>query len=476
MKTKNIRSLFTAVILLLIVSCKILRNNVSIPEKKLPSTFNQSNDSISIANIKWREFFADSNLITLIDIALQNNADIQIALQQIEAYKSQVKMAKAAQLPTINSNANFSQRKFGFYTMDDAGNRVTEIAPGDTIPTHLPDYFVGLTTAWEIDVWGKIKNQKKSVVSSYLASVEGRNFVVSTLIAEICKLYYELLSLDNEILIIRQTIAKQQEALSVISFQKEVGRSTDLAVQQFQSQLISSQIMEYELLQQINMVENNLNLLMGRYPQKIVRSNEDLFNPLPSVIKVGIPSMMLTNRPDIKEAEHLLNASKFNFKASKALFLPSFNINATLGLQSYASAFLFTTPQSIMYSALSGITAPIINRRAIKAQFSQATANQLAAMYNYQKIVLNSFLEVAGELSNIENLQQIHTLTKQQAEVLKQSVETAVELYKSAKAGYLEVLFSQQNSLQTQLEFINIQKRQRIAIVNIYKALGGGWQ
>jgi len=476
MKRNKIQIIHIVLALLIFSGCKTLNTNLSIPTNKIPVSFNTSTDTATVAAINWRKYFDDENLISLIDTALTHNLDLQMTLQNIETSRSQVKIAKAAQMPIVNANTTFWQRKFGFYTMDDAGNRVTEFAPGDTIPKHLPDFFVGLTTNWEVDVWGKMKNQKRAAVSNFLASIEGRNFVISNLIADIAFAYNELLTLDNELEIVRQTIQKQQEALDIVKFQKESGRSNELAVQQFQAQLLHSKVMEKEILQGITEVENSINFLLGRFPQTVKRNKESLFNEIPPQLASGIPSQLLSMRPDIREAEFQLQASKFNLQAAKALFFPTFNISAAVGFQALQASFLFATPQSIMYSALGSLVAPVVNRKAINAQFENAKANQLAAMYNYQKTILNGYVEVANELSNIENLKQIHSLKKQQSEVLTVSVETSTELYKAARANYLEVLFAQQNSLQTQLELINVIKRQRIATVKIYKALGGGWK
>ena len=185
---------------------------------------------------------------------------------------------------------------------------------------------------------------------------------------------------------------------------------------------------------------------------------------------------MLANRPDVREAEFQIEASKFDLKAAKAAFFPNFNITASFGFQAFNPEFLFQSPASIAYSVMGTLVAPLINMNALKAQFNTAKANQLTAMYNYQKTILNGYVEVANELSNIQNLQQIHSLKKQQSEVLKQSVETSNELYKYARASYLEVLIAQQSALQANLELIDVTKRQRISTVNIYKALGGGWR
>jgi len=469
--------MYTVFALLIFSGCKTLNTNLTIPEKKIPASFSSaSTDTTNIAEINWRQYFADTLLVKLIDTALAGNIDLQMALQRIEAARASVKLANGALLPQVGLNINGGVRKFGLYTMDGAGNITTEITPGQIVPINLPDMYVGLNASWEIDIWGKLRNQSKSAFANYLSSIEGTNFVISNLIADVTISYYELIALDNEQEIIRQTIQKQQEALEVIKLQKETGRANELAVQQFQAQLLNSQALEFETKQQILEQENLINFLLGRYPQAVQRNKEVLFQEMQQQFASGIPSQLLSNRPDIREAEFQVQASKFDLKSAKAAFFPNLNITAGLGFQAFNPEFLFTSPASLAYSVLGGLVAPLVNMNALKAQFNTAKASQLSAMYNYQKTILNGYVEVANELSNIENLKQINSLKKQQSDVLIQSVETSTELYKSAKANYLEVLLAQQNSLQTQFELISVNKRQRIATVNIYKSLGGGWR
>lgn len=457
--------------------CATLNTDLTIPQKVIPASFqNQKHTTSSIAGINWRQYFADAHLLKLIDTALSNNFDLQTALQRIEISRSSVKLANGALLPQVSFNVGGGVRKYGLYTMDGAGNATTDITPGQTVPVNLPDMYIGLQSSWEIDIWGKLQNQRKSAVSSYLASVEGTNFVISTLVADAATYYNELVALDNELDVIRQTIEKQQEALAVVKIQKEAGRANELAVQEFEAQLLNTRALEKNVLQQITELENKLNFLLGRYPQPIQRTKDIFFKALPQQISAGFPSQLLANRPDIREAEFQVEASKFDLKAAKAAFYPNFNITASFGFQAFNPEFLFHSPASIAYSVMGALVAPIINMNALKAQFNTAQANQLTAMYNYQKTVLNAYVEVANQLANIQNLQQINTLKKQQSEVLKQSVATANELYKYARASYLEVLIAQQGALQSNLELINVTKQQRLSTINIYKALGGGWR
>ena len=360
--------------------------------------------------------------------------------------------------------------------MDGAGNITTEMTPGKMIPVNLPDMFIGFQSSWEIDLWGKLKSKHKSALTQFLASTEGARAVSSGLISDIAISYYELLALDHELEIIRQTIQRQQDALEIVKLQKETGRTNELAVQQFQAQLLNTRSAEKELLQQITEFENHINFLSGRFPQKIERRKEVLFNEIPKEIQTGLPAQLLENRPDIREAELQVRASKFDLKAAKAAFLPGMNLTAGLGFQALKPEYLFMTPASLTYTALGGLIAPLVNLNALKANFSFAKANQLVAMHLYQKRILNGYVEVVNLLSAIQNLQNMGMLKEEQNTVLNSSVDMSTELFRTGRASYLEVLLAQQNSLQAKLELINVNKRQHIAAVHIYKALGGGWQ
>ena len=462
-----------------LTGCSSLNTALSIPEKTLPDTFTQTvdkNEGVTVASVNWREYFTDNNLQNLLDEAVKNNPDLQMALQRIEISRSSVKLANGALLPQVSLNVGGSVRRFGLYTMDGAGNSTTQITPGQTIPTNLPDMYLGMQSSWEIDIWEKLRHQRESAISTYLASVEGTNFVISTLVADVASYYTELLALDNELALVQQTITKQQEALEVIQLQKEVGRANELAVQQFHAELLNTKILEKNIQQQVIEVENKINFLLGSYPKPIKRNKDVFARELPAQIASGFPSQLLANRPDIREAEFKIEASKFDLQAAKAAFYPNFNITASLGFQAFNPEFLFSSPASIAYSVFGTLVAPIINMNALKAQFNTAQANQLTAMYHYQKTVLNAYVEVANQLVAIQNLQEINLLKTQQNALLKKSVGTSGELYRTARATYLEVLLAQQNALKSNIELISVIKQQRLSAINIYKALGGGWK
>jgi outer membrane protein, multidrug efflux system len=476
MKFHSIRFLLV-ILTMFLYSCKTLNTDLKIKERKLPGSFTAEGTSgSSIGDINWKQFFADSSLIALIDTALNSNFDVMQALQRIEISQAAAGFAKGELLPKISPVLSGGMRRFGLYTMDGAGNISTDILPGKIVPINLPDYYIGVQSIWEIDIWGKLRNQKKAAIANYLSSIEGAHFVKVNLIAGIASNYYELLALDNQLDIIQETVRYQQEALDVVLAQKEAGRVNELAVLQFKAQVLNSKTLQSEVLMQINEVENNLNLLLGRYPQKIQRKPSVLLADFEAKMSEGVPSQLLQNRPDIRESEYQLQSSKFSLKAAKAAFYPNVNIVSGIGYQAFNPEYLFVTPASIAYNAIGNLVAPLINRNAIQANFKSAKAGQINAMYDYQKSLVNAFVEVSNELNRLNYLNEIHGFKKQQTDELQKSVETSKELYKSAKAGYMEVLIVQQNNLQAKLELVEISKRQRIANVNLYRALGGGWK
>ncbi len=470
------KRLLIVALIAILASCKMLQTNIAINSKPLPEKFTTNPDTATIAKLKWRQYFSDPQLQQLIDTAVANNPDLQMALQRIELFRAGIRTANGNLLPQVGVNINGGVRKFGLYTMDGAGNITTEITPGKLVPINLPDYYTGLQATWEADIWGKLRNQRKSAIANYLASVEGTHFVISNLVTEVAITYYELQALDNSLEIILQTITKQQEAFEVIQLQKNAGRANELAVQQFKAQLLHTQSLEKESRQQITEIENKINFLLGQYPQTVSRTKQPMFQSLPLQIAIGLPTSLLANRPDIREAEQIIQASRFDVKAAKAAFMPNLSLSTAFGFQAFKPNMLFLTPASTAYSVLGGFAAPLLNRNELKAQFNTAKANQLTALHNYQKTVLNAFIETQNQLSALQNLRDIGTLKKEQTDVLTQSAITATELYNASKANYLEVLLAQQNALQANLELVEVNKRQQIATVNIYKILGGGWQ
>lgn len=442
-----------------------------------PSSFNQSSDtSSSINNINWRNYFTDALLVKYIDTALKNNLDLLSTTQQIEIAKANVLYHKGLLLPSVSAGASAGLERYGQYTSDYAGNKGTDITPAQQIPNPLADYFIGLQSSWEIDVTGKLRNMKQAAAARYLESIEGRNWAVTNLVAEVATNYYQLLALYNEEDIISQTISLQQNSLELIQVEKTAGRANELAVKQAEAQLLNSKNLLLETQQEGTETESYFNALLGRYPQPLMFDSTAFSDSLPAQIKAGVPSQLLANRPDIKQYQFELTATKADVQAAHAAFFPSLNITAALGFESFNPKYLFLSPESIAFNILGNLVSPLINRSAIKADFQTANANQLQAFYNYQKSIINGFVEVHNELSAINNLQQMQVLKAAEVEAQKKSVEISLDLFKAGRATYLEVILAEQNALQSKLELTDIKKRQFLSSINIYKALGGGWR
>lgn len=468
--------LFGLMLLLIVAACKTPQKATQTDTGlTLPESYTNQSDTINSGDLKWQSYFQDDNLKSLIQSAITNNFDVLSAVQKIEIAQNQFNFRQSQLLPNANVVAGAAQRKFGLFTMDGAGNASTNILPNQVVPEHLRDFQIGLSTSWEADVWGKLKNSKKAAFARFSGSIAGKNAIQSMLIAEIATNYYELLALDNELDIINENIQIQQASLEIIKIKKEAGILNELAVKQFEGQVLNSKSFVLDLEQKIKVLENHLNFLCGRFPQPINREKAQ-FNIMQRKLTAGIPSQLLKLRPDIAAVELDLIASKCDVKAAKAAFYPSFTITGNIGFQAFQSALLFQTPESFAYTILGGLTAPLLNRRAIKVQFNTAKANQIEGLLKYQKTILNGYIEVANELSNIENLQKIYDLQNQEVYFYEKSVETANDLFRSGRASYLEVLTVQRTVLDSKIDLLNTKKFQHQASVKLYKSLGGGWQ
>lgn len=456
-------------------ACKIPGVPARSENKLLPLSYNNSGDTVNSARLKWKDYFSDPLLSALIDTALKNNLELNITLQEIEVARNEVRARKGEYLPFAGISGAAGMDKPGRYTSEGAGDAATEIEPGKEIPEPLPDYLVSVYATWEVDIWNKLHTAKKAAVARYLSTAEGKNFVVTQLIAEIANSYYELLALDKQLEIVRQNTDIQNHALEIVKQQKQSARVTELAVRRFEAEVLKTTSLQYTILQQITETENRINFLMGRQPQKIERSRQGFDNSLP-VIHAGIPAQLLANRPDIKQAMLALTASKLDVRVAKAEFYPSLGISAAIGYKAFNPGYLLRTPESLLYSLAGDLVAPLINRNAIKAKYYSANAKQIQALYNYEQTILNAYFEVANQLAKIGNLEKSYDLKSRQVNVLSQSIELSNDLFQSTKADYMEVLMTQRDALESKFELIETRKQQMNAIVNIYQALGGGWK
>ncbi len=447
--------------------------NAAVPE----SYSNSSQDSTNTAaDVVWKDYFSDPYLKALIDTALSNNQELNITLQEIQIAQNEIRVRKGEILPSVGLGAAAGVDKVGRYTSQGANDANTDIKPGKEMPDPLQDYMLGAYATWEVDIWHKLRNAKKSAMTRYLASVEGKNFMVTNLISEIANSYYELLALDNQLAIVKQNIEIQNNAYEIVKYQKQAARVTELAVRRFEAQVLNTKSLQFGIQQNIIEIENRINFLVGRFPQKVERDANAFGDLIPETIQAGIPSQLLANRPDIRQAELELAASKIDINVAKADFYPSLEIKAGLGFNAFNPSYIFTSPESLIYSLTGELIAPLINRNAIKARYLMANAKQIQAIYNYEQTILNAYIEVANQLSNISNLEKTYDLKSQEVQALTQSVDISNELFNSARADYMEVLLTQRDALESRFDLIETRMKQMNAKVNIYQALGGGWK
>ena len=473
-KSKLIKSFTLLSIFLTVMSCKTPAVVSSTSNQVVPETYSNNKDTTNMSNIPYKKFFKDKNLQDLIDIAINNNQELMITLQEIEIAKNDIKFRKGRLLPTVNIGAGAGVEKVGRFTSQGAGDFATQSV--EEFPDPLTDFKIAAYANWEVDVWKKLRNSKKAAVTRYLSTIEGKNFVVTSLVSEVADNYYELLALDSQLEFVRQNIKLQTSALEIVKIQKEAARATELAVQKFQAEVLASQNLEFETLQRINETENRINFLLGRFPQEIKRDKTEFLSLQPANVNSGIPSQLLANRPDIKQAELELAAAKLDVKVARAEFYPSLDISAGFGTQAFKTAYLTQFPESMLYSLVGDIAGPLINRNAIKAEFKSANARQLQALYNYERTILNAYLEVATQLSRIANLDKSYDLKSKQVESLNKSIDISNDLFKSARVDYFEVLMTQRDALETKLELVDVKKELLNSRVHIYKQLGGGWK
>ena len=441
----------------------------------VPESFVGSQDTTNTAQMKWREFFTDPYLVSLIDTALNNNQEVNIMLQEIEISRNEVSAKTGEYLPSVSLGAGLGVDKVGRYTRNGAVEHNLEVDEGEEFPEPLGDYMVGAFANWEVDIWRKLRTSKKSALTRYLASVEGRNFMVTNLIAEIANSYYELLALDTQLDIVNQNIQIQSNALEIVKYQKQAAKVTELAVKRFEAEVFNTRSLQFDIKQRIVETENKINFLVGRFPQSVLRSTADFNELVPATIQAGVPAQLLQNRPDVRQAELELEAAKLDIQVARANFYPSLGITGGIGLNAISPKHLISFPESMIFGLAGDLMAPLVNKKAIKAEYQNANAKQIQAIYEYERTILNAYIEVANQLSNISNLQQSYDLKEQQVSALTESISISNNLFRSARADYMEVLLTQRDALESRFELVETKVRQMNAVVHVYQALGGGW-
>lgn len=482
-KIKKVPFYFTCLVLAVmsITSCKLPKELAGSDTLTAPDKFTYIPDSLQekVVLPAWRDFFQDTLLVALIDTAIKNNIDLKSAYQRV--FQSQVAFysSRKAIYPNLNAAGSLAYTKYGDYTENGVGNYdlnlSSNITPDQKIPSPVPDMYLGLVTSWEIGFAGKLNNRKKAAYFKYLSSQEGKNFVQTQLVANVARLYYELLSIDNQLKIIRKNLNLQEKALEIVAIQKKSGQINELAVKQFNVQLLNTKSIEAEKAQQVIAIENNLNTLLGRFSQHVSRNDTLLTGNQLKVMSIGFPEQMLLNRPDIMEAEKELHATEAQLKSVRAAFYPGFNFSAFIGLNGFNPSFFFT-PSSLAYMAVGSLTAPILNRNQIMKEYLLQASDNKQAFLNYQKSVITAVNEVSSYYNRMLAFNHITDLKKQELDELKLATGIANDLFLTGYANYLEVLTVRKSVLESEIQLTEARKEFFNAYIDLYKATGGGWK
>ncbi|MCB9634774.1 MAG: efflux transporter outer membrane subunit [Sandaracinus sp.] len=437
-----------------------------------PATFggeNVEDDAPSSAEVDWHSLFADPHLVALVDEALEHNQELNIAVQEMIIANAEVMARRGEIFPSLSAGAHAGVERVGLHTSQGQSDETSNVR------RDLPVFQLGLYASWEVDIWGRLRNSAKAATLRYFASAEGRNFVITQIVSEIARLYYELLALDRQLAILDDNIQLQRDSLEMMRLQLQAARVTMLAVTRFEAQLRSFESRRFDIAQRVVETENQINFLVGRFPQPVARSDADFFSIEPPVLSAGVPASLLENRPDVRQAELQLAASQLDVRAARARFYPSLSIEAGGGVQSFNIAKLFS-PASLFYGVLGGLTAPLLNRSGITAEYFARNSEQQAAVLKYERAILSAFVDVNSGLNRVRNLGQAYEIRVQQVQRLEESVDLSTQLFNAARADYLEVLTTRRDYLEAQMELVETKQRQLAATVTLYQALGGGWR
>ncbi len=428
-------------------------------------TDNIQQDSLSIANLSWKDVFTDQTLSQYIDQALENNLDVRIALQNIEVANAYLKQGKAAYFPTLNANASYSYSTPSLNSM--SGQAMTE-------RDYFDQYDLSASLSWEADIWGKIRSSKRAASATYLQTIAAHQAIKSNLVAGLASTYYQLLAMDEQKRLVLETIANREQSLETIIALKDAGSVTEVAVKQTEAQLISAKSMLLDIENNIKLLENTFSILLGETPQNIERSSlsEQEINV---DLNIGVPIQLLSNRPDVMAAEYALINSFELTNAARSSFYPSLRLTANGGLQSLNFDDFFNT-NSLFASIVGSLTQPIFNGRQIRTQYEVSKAQQEAALLNYKQSILLASKDVSDALYTYTTNEQKAILKQLEYEAYQEATLYSEELLNYGMANYLEVLTARENALNAQLNVINSNFGKLNAIVQLYKAVGGGWR
>jgi NodT family efflux transporter outer membrane factor (OMF) lipoprotein len=462
-----------ALALVVLAGCKVSKD-VAMPKDAQPETFRNAvttGDTSSIADLQWKNFFTDAALQKLIDSAIVKNYDMQVAVKNIEASELQFKQVKWNYAPTLGLNVTASTNRPSDNSIN--GLSIKQYGIGTK---HIEDYNANLALSWEADIWGKIRNQNREALALYLQTNEAKRAIQTNIVSSVSQGYYNLLMLDEQLNIAKKNVKLNDSTLRIIKLQYDAGQVTLLGVQQAQAQLEAAAQLVPQFERDINVQENGLSILAGRLPDAIERSvtlNDITF---PETLSAGVPSAMVSRRPDVRSSELALNVANARVGIAKAQLYPSLTITGQGGLNSFKSSNWFNIPASLFGTVAGGIAQPLLQRKQLRTQYEVAKVNREKSVIQFRQSVLNAVGEVSDALVRLQKLKEQQTIAANRVKTLQQATSNASMLFKNGLANYLEVITAQSNVLQGELELASIKMAQLSANAELYRSLGGGWK
>lgn len=409
-------------------------------------------DSTTLGDLSWQEMFTDPQLQTLIARALENNTDLQSAGWRIKEAEATLKSARLSYLPSFNFAPQGSMSSFDGAT-----------------PTKT--YTIPVTASWQIDIFNSLTNAKRRAKALYLQSQEYEQAVKTQLIASVANLYYTLLMLDSQYTVTEETAAKWRQSVEMMRAMKDAGLTNEAGVAQYEANTLSIEASLHDLAYQRIQTENSLCSLLGEAPHTIERGVLEA-QEMPQTLAVGVPLQMLSNRPDIRQAEYTLMQAYYATASARSALYPSITLSGTLGWTNNNG--IIVDPGKLIWTAAASLLQPIFNANANRAQVKIAKAQQEESRLAFQQALLNAGAEVNNALMQCQSARAKTDLRIGQIEALERAVEATELLMQHGTTTYLEVLTAQQSLLSAQLSQISDQFDEIQGIVNLYQALGGG--
>jgi NodT family efflux transporter outer membrane factor (OMF) lipoprotein len=419
----------------------------------------------SFGDLKWFEVFKDEKLQELIKIALQENYDVQIAAQRVLAAREQVTIQRSFLFPTLNANTQLnpvrtSERGINFMTP--RLERVSGLVFGDL--------------AWELDFFGRIRRATEAARAEFFASEENRKFVIQTLVTDLARAYIELRALDQQLEISHRTVKIREESLKLVKARFDYGWDSLTPVLMTENLVYGARAVVPDLKRAIEQQENRISVLLGRNPGPITRGKSLLEQDLTVTIPPGLTSSLLERRPDIRFAEQSLVAANALIGQAKALLFPNIRITGASGWESAALKSLFTGPASFWDIVAPGLTQPIFNAGRLRAGVRAAEAVKQEALLTYKKSIQQAFQEVSDSLVGVRMLKEVRLESGKQVKALSQQTDLAYQRYYGGVTPYLEVLDSDRQLFESELKLAQDRANEFLAVIALYRALGGGWQ